>query len=665
MNVLRLVAFFALSAGPQDRRDDSANGDYGGYHTWPEILEKIAGWKRARPGLVHETSIGKTLEGRDIVALRISDNAGKDEDEPAVLLMAGIHPREQPAQVLLLRLVDEILEGYGRDARLTRLVDEREIWIIPCFNVDGKVYDMKHGNGTDHGAEWRKNRRPNEGGTTGVDLNRQWPVRWGGSTDLREKPKVTLEPKSDYFVGWGPMEEPENRALDDFFRRRAIRAFVDIHSPFKAIYFPTHLAGAEYDRYTKLARELRERQKVPYALTRAKKDEDAPAERGGDCGLSYDWAYYVHGATAFIFEIFADPKWYPPLDQIGKEYANFRDPMLHVIEEAAGMPLPGKGTASIRESKTDLEPAPGATLSWMPVVEGACEYGVLVSESAAVRVVSEYRGFPLKSGFALGISPDAKPGSRAPMALYLWDRERRRSVARFDLTVGAAVREKVRVGIYDFGAEGGAGPANLEKCLGTGAFEVRRLKAADIREGTLSSCDVLLVPGGSGSAQAKELEAAGCEAVRKFVDGGGGYVGFCAGAYLASSHYPWSLGILDAKVIDTEHWARGTGVVKIRLTKEGRRLMGTKDEWVEIEYAQGPLLGPGGKAELSDFETLATYETEIAKKGAPEGVMKGTVAVAAGSFGRGRVFCFSPHPEKTAGLEGFVIRAVRWSAGRD
>jgi hypothetical protein len=642
--------------------DDAANGDYGGYFTWPEIRAKIEAWKKARPELVHETAIGRTLEGRPIVALRISDHAATDEDEPEVLLMAGIHPREQPAQVLLLRLVDEILDGYGRDARLTRLVDERELWIIPVFNVDGKVHDMKHGNGRDHGAEWRKNRRRNPDGTFGVDLNRQWPVRWGGSTDLREKPATTLSPRSDYFIGWGPMEEPESKALEAFFRERPLRVFVDIHSPFKAIYFPHHLGESEHGRYAGLARRMRELQKDPYTLSPSKRGEDPPAERGGDCGLSYDWAYSVHGVYAFIFEIFASPKWYPPMEQIDGEYANFREPMLFLIDEAARLPRPRPGTATLQEGRTDRDPAPGATVTWTPAVEGPCEVGVLVSGSADVRVTSEFRAFPLRSGFVLRVSETARAGAKVPLALYLWDRERGRSVARVEWTIAPA--KKVRAGIYDFGAEGGAGVDNLKACLPPAGFEIRVLSAAAIREGTLADLEVLLVPGGSGSKQAEELQEKGRAEIKAFVERGGGYVGFCAGAYLASAQYPWSLALLDANVIDREHWARGVGPVRIRLTGEGKKLLGRAEDEVEIVYWQGPLLGPAGRAEIPDFTVLATYETEIAKNGAPTGVMKGTTAVATGTFGKGRVFCFSPHPEKTKGLESLVERAVEWAAGR-
>ena len=55
---------------------------------------------------------------------------------------------------------------------------------------------------------------------------------------------------------------------------------------------------------------------------------------------------------------------------------------------------------------------------------------------------------------------------------------------------------------------------------------------------------------------------------------------------------------------------------------------------------------------------MATFETEIAKNGAPLGVMKGTTAIARGEYGRGRVVCFSPHPELTRGLESLVQDAI-------
>ena len=61
---------------------------------------------------------------------------------------------------------------------------------------------------------------------------------------------------------------------------------------------------------------------------------------------------------------------------------------------------------------------------------------------------------------------------------------------------------------------------------------------------------------------------------------------------------------------------------------------------------------------MPHYETLAVYRTTVAKRGAPRTAMQNTTAIASGNFGNGRVLCFSPHPEKTSGLERFVHRAV-------
>lgn len=224
--------------------------------------------------------------------------------------------------------------------------------------------------------------------------------------------------------------------------------------------------------------------------------------------------------------------------------------------------------------------------------------------------------------------------------------------------------QTIHVAVYD---DTGVGKSIQELTAvldGCPSIQYDRIKAADIRNGKLAEYDVLVHPGGSGSKQSKGLEEAGLDRVRAFVEAGGGYVGICAGAYLASSNYSWSLNILDAEVIDSAHWARGHGDVQIRLTEEGKRLFEC-DELETILYYQGPLLGPAGDDDVPDYQLLATFETEIAKNGAPEGVMKGTTAIASGTFGKGRVLCFSPHPEKTKALNRFVGVAIRWVAGSE
>jgi dienelactone hydrolase/glutamine amidotransferase-like uncharacterized protein len=229
-------------------------------------------------------------------------------------------------------------------------------------------------------------------------------------------------------------------------------------------------------------------------------------------------------------------------------------------------------------------------------------------------------------------------------------------------------RSPIRVACLDvYGqAENGIGPKNIRRCLGASPeFIFQTVNADDIRGNGLSGFDVLICPGGSALRQSKTLDAQGRQAVLGFVRNGGGYIGICAGAYLASIQYEWSLGILNAKVADPTYWARGTGDVTLKMTAEGCRVLGANDEIVTCFYGQGPLFAPGDRTDLPVYEVLATYDSEIAKKNVPSGVMVGTTAIAAGTCGKGRVLCFSPHPEKTKGLEDFVSRAVRWAAGSD
>ena len=175
---------------------------------------------------------------------------------------------------------------------------------------------------------------------------------------------------------------------------------------------------------------------------------------------------------------------------------------------------------------------------------------------------------------------------------------------------------------------------------------------------------MLVHPGGSGSKQGKALGDKGRIAVRNYVRDGGGYLGVCGGAYLATNDYPWSLNLIDAKVVDRRHWARGKGTVTLRLSPQGAKFFRHDDRDMAIYYGQGPLLArrEWESPDVPDYESLAIYATEIAKNGAPKGVMPGTSAAVRCEFGSGRVFCFSPHPELTDGLHHLIPLAVVWLA---
>ena len=226
--------------------------------------------------------------------------------------------------------------------------------------------------------------------------------------------------------------------------------------------------------------------------------------------------------------------------------------------------------------------------------------------------------------------------------------------------------ETVRVAIYDREGSTSKGPTNLQRFLtNEHGFEAQRVRAEDIRKNALDNFDVLIMPGGSGGAQAKDLTESGREQVRTFVRQGGGYVGICAGSYLASSHYDWSLHIINARVWDRAHWARGQGKVQLIMSDAGRTILAPGQETVDVFYSQGPLLVPDTKQSLPRYQVMATFGSEVADKGAQPDAMRGTHAIIRSKFGRGRVICFSPHPEVKDGPNDLMTAGVRWAGQVD
>jgi glutamine amidotransferase-like uncharacterized protein len=222
----------------------------------------------------------------------------------------------------------------------------------------------------------------------------------------------------------------------------------------------------------------------------------------------------------------------------------------------------------------------------------------------------------------------------------------------------------IRVALFDDAGSAGKGVPKVKEQLGkAGDMQVTIVKGPDIAAGVLTNYDVVIFTGGSGSKQAASLGEGGREEVRKFVKSGGGYVGICAGAYLACSGFSWGVGVLDARTV-SDKWMRGTGNVEIEVTEKGKTITDLSTNKQEIKYANGPIIKPNGRDDIPDYEPIAFFRTELAKNGTPKGVMVDSPAMARGEFGKGRVIISSPHPEQTAGMEGFSEHAVRWAAGR-
>ena len=227
----------------------------------------------------------------------------------------------------------------------------------------------------------------------------------------------------------------------------------------------------------------------------------------------------------------------------------------------------------------------------------------------------------------------------------------------------AAVKE-VKVGIFDGKGAPADGINNVINVLKTLPLAtVTRIPGDEMGTIDLKQFDVVVFSGGSGSQQSKSIGEDGLKNVREFVRGGGGYCGICAGAYLACSNFSWGLGILNASTVSAK-WARGRGFMDMEVTADGKLLLGDVQGIFKVRYANGPIIKPGNRADLPAYKPVALYRSEIAENGTPVGVMVNSPAQAIGTFGKGRVFISSPHPENTPGLEHLVPRAILWVAGQ-
>ncbi|MDZ4287578.1 MAG: BPL-N domain-containing protein [Prosthecobacter sp.] len=222
----------------------------------------------------------------------------------------------------------------------------------------------------------------------------------------------------------------------------------------------------------------------------------------------------------------------------------------------------------------------------------------------------------------------------------------------------------IRVALCDDYGSFGKGVPRFSELLGKAPdVAVTLVKPPLIREGGLKDFDVVVFTGGSGGKQASTIGLLGREQVRRFVEAGGGYIGVCAGNYLACDGFSWGVKILDAKTKSSK-WARGVGDVKIEFTDKGREILGMPAGVMDIRYANGPVFDAAGAAAIGDFEPLAYFRSELTEHDAPKGAQVNSPAMVIGTYGQGRVLCSSPHPEQQAGMEIFPERAVRWVAGK-
>lgn len=223
----------------------------------------------------------------------------------------------------------------------------------------------------------------------------------------------------------------------------------------------------------------------------------------------------------------------------------------------------------------------------------------------------------------------------------------------------------LKVGVYC-----GAGPS------GIGAVEWVRLVRdcpqmalslvddKDVGAGVLDGLDLLVMPGGGSKQEFRSLGTNGVARLRGFIRNGGGYFGTCAGCCLLMDGdervrlFPWNTCGSEADLF----------YCRFKVNAEGARELGISEGDHVIRYHGGPFMWPTTNVIAgADFKVWATFDSEATFRGELKKSkrMFGAAAMLGGTYGKGRVFVTSAHPEYFESTHYIVKAAFKWLTGRE
>ena len=174
-----------------------------GYMTYAQMTQRLKALAQKHPQLVRLEDVGDTVNKKkggtnhDIWAVHVGANANRS-NKTNYLMVGGIHARELAPVEILMKLMTLLTEGYGKDPRITHILDNGNVTFLPMVNVDGRVM-------VEEGSAWqRKN-------AAGVDLNRNFDNHWNyqGLNVPSSWLRGVTDPGSQIYSGPGPASEPE------------------------------------------------------------------------------------------------------------------------------------------------------------------------------------------------------------------------------------------------------------------------------------------------------------------------------------------------------------------------------------------------------------------------------------------------------------------------
>jgi carboxypeptidase T len=293
------------------------------YHNYAEANADINQLAADHPATVHLFSFGSSYEGRDLVGIRISNDATDRLDEPGVLYVALHHAREHLTVEVALSIAHLFAEST--DPAITQLVATRQIYFLVQMNPDGSEYDIATGSY----RSWRKNRQPNAGSSyVGTDPNRNYGYRWGccgGSSGFTG---------SSTYRGPSAFSAPEVVRVRDFVDTHPnIRISISYHTygdlilyPYGYTYtdVPSDMTQLDHDTFVAMAREMA-------------RTTGYTAEQSSDLYITdgdyNDWMYGAKRMYPFTFEL-GGGTFYPGAGIIASESVKNHAAAIYVAQMA-------------------------------------------------------------------------------------------------------------------------------------------------------------------------------------------------------------------------------------------------------------------------------------------------------------------------------------------
>jgi hypothetical protein len=136
--------------------------EFRGYHNYQSAQDELKQIAADHPDMAKYEVYGQSQEGRDLFALTLTGTKVGGATKAEVMLTSSTHGNELITVEVLLGLLNQLVDGYKKDSRLTAILDTHVLYFIPVVNPDGYVRQSRYANGLDPNRDYPYPDDPNQ-----------------------------------------------------------------------------------------------------------------------------------------------------------------------------------------------------------------------------------------------------------------------------------------------------------------------------------------------------------------------------------------------------------------------------------------------------------------------------------------------------------------------